>query len=47
MINVTIFVWFYLSSRPEVFCKEAVFRNFPELTRKHPGGSVFLKKFKV
>ena len=40
-----MFVWFYLSSRPEVFCKEAVFRNFLKLTGKHLGGGVFFKKF--
>ena len=43
----TIFVWFYLNSRPEVFCKEAVLRNFPKLTRKHLNGSPFLKNFQV
>ena len=32
-INVTILVWYYLSSRPEVFCEKAVLRNFPKLTR--------------
>ena len=29
---LTIFVSIYLSSHPEVFCKEAVFRNFLKLT---------------
>ena len=46
-INVTIFVWFYLQSRPELFCEEAVFRNFRKLTGKHLGRSVFLKNFQV
>ena len=44
---LTTFVWFYLSSRSEVFCKEAVFRNFLKLTGKHLGESVFLKNFQV
>ena len=33
--NVTIFVWYYLSSRPEVFCRRAALKNFPKLTVKH------------
>ena len=33
--NVTIFVWYYLSSRPEMFCRRVVLRNFPKLTGIH------------
>ena len=34
-IDVMIFVWYYLSSRPEVFRKKIVLRNFSKLTGKH------------
>ena len=34
-VNVTIFVWYYLSSLPEVFCNKYVLRNFPKLTGKY------------
>ena len=32
------------SSRPEVFCKEDVFKNFVKLTGKHPYQSLFIIK---
>ena len=32
------------SSRPEVFCKEDVFKNFVKLTGKHPCQSLFIIK---
>ena len=44
-VFVTTFVWYCLSSRPELFCKKGVLRNFPKLTGKHLRRSVFLKKF--
>ena len=46
-INVTVFVWYYLGSHPEVFCKKGVFRNFSKLTGKHLCWSVFLKNWQV
>ena len=46
-VNATIFVWCYLSSRLEVFCKKAVFINFPKVTGKYLCGSVFLKNLQV
>ena len=33
------------SSRPKVFCKKAVLRDFAKFTRKHLCQSLFLKKF--
>ena len=33
-----------ISSRPDVFCKEGVFRNFAKFTGKHPCKSLFLNK---
>ena len=45
--NVTIFVWYYLSSRPKVFCGRAVLTNFPKLTEKHLCQSVFLNILQV
>ena len=34
----------YRSSRPEVFCKKGVLRNFAKFTRKHLCQSLFFKK---
>ena len=34
----------YRSSRPEVFCKKVVLRNFAEFTRKHLCQRLFLIK---
>ena len=42
---VMIFVWYYLSSRPEEFYKKSVLRNFPKLTGKRLfETSSFIKK---
>ena len=34
----------YRSSRPEVFCKKGVLKNFAKFTRKHLCQSLFLNK---
>ena len=34
----------YRSSRPEVFCKKGVHRNFAKFTGKHPCQSLFFNK---
>ena len=34
----------YRSSRPEVFCKKSVFRNFTKFTGKHLYQSLFFNK---
>ena len=36
--------WWSRSSRPEVFCKEGVFRNFSNFTGKHLCQSLFFNK---
>ena len=36
--------YLYISSRPEVFCKKSVLRNFVEFTGKHLCQSLFLNK---
>ena len=41
--NSTVFL-FFRSSRPEVFCKIGVFRNFAKLTGKHLCQSLFFDK---
>ena len=46
-VFVTTFVWYYLRSRPEFFCKKGILRNFPKLTGKHLRRSVFLKNLQV
>ena len=46
-INVTIFVRYYLSGRPKVFCKKSVLVNFSKFTGKHLCWSVFLIKLQV
>ena len=46
-INVTWFVRYYLSSRPEVFCKKSVLGNFSKLTEKYLCWSSFLIKLQV
>ena len=43
-INVTIFVRYYLSSRPKVFCKKGVLRNFSKFAENHLSWSVFFNK---
>ena len=45
--NKTIFVWYYLSSCPKVFCKKGVYRNFSKFTGKPLCWSVFLIKLQV
>ena len=35
---------FFRSSRPEMFCKKAVLRDFPKFTRKHLCQSLFITK---
>ena len=35
---------FFRSSRPEMFCKKAVLRDFPKFTRKHLYQSLFITK---
>ena len=34
---------FFRSSRPEMFCKKAVLRDFPKFTRKHLCQSLFIR----
>ena len=34
----------YKSSRPKLFCKKGVFKNFTHFTRKHPCQSLFVNK---
>ena len=36
---------FFRSSRPEVFCKKGVIRNFAKFTGKHLCQSLFLNKY--
>ena len=44
-ILVLVFeIWSYGSSRPEVFCKNSVLRNFTKFTGKHLCQSLFLNK---
>ena len=38
---------FNRSSRPEVYCKQSVFKHFAKLTRKYPCRSLFLKKLQA
>ena len=35
---------FYRSSRPDVFCKKGVFRNFGKFTGKHLCQSLYVNK---
>ena len=46
-VFATTFVWYCLSSRPQLFCKKGALRNFPKLTGKHLRRSVFLKNLPV
>ena len=41
---VSCLIWFNRSSRPEVFYKKGVLRNFAKLTGKHLCQSLFFKK---
>lgn len=35
------------SSRPDVFCKEGALINFPKISEKHLGWSLFLRKLQT
>ena len=42
--NSTVFLFFFRSSRPEVFCKKGVLRNFAKFIVKHLCHSLFFDK---
>ena len=44
-ISYFIMICMYRSSRPEVFCKKGVFRNFAKCTRKPPKKQVPKREF--
>ena len=41
---IHIIIWQAINSRPEVFCKKGVLRNFAKFTGKHLCQSFFLNK---
>ena len=44
ILGKAFFAAIYKNSRPEVFCKKGVFRNFTEFTGKHLCQSLFFNK---